>query len=212
MTRATLAAVVATALAFLGGERRAAAGEFGLSLEGGYFGLTNAPKSAKAVFGGTTGGATGGGSIRYVFLRSLFVGAGAHYFERKGERVFVADANGTPFRLGHPLTLREVPVYGMVGWRFYPDSRLIPYVAIGAGRTSIFERSVVGGIEEWEKRWQSSYHALGGAEWGRGILRVGAELMYTAIPDSIGIAGVSKIYGEKDLGGVSIVGKIVIVP
>ena len=212
MNRATLAAVVVVVLAFLGGERRAAAGEFGLSLEGGYFGLTNASKSAKAVFDGASGGATGGGSIRYVFLRSLFVGAGAHYFERKGERVFVADASGTPFRLGHPLTLREVPVYGMVGWRFYPGSRLVPYIGVGAGKTSIHEKSVVGGIEESQKQSKATYLAVGGVEWGRGILRVGAELMLSSIPDSIGVAGVSKIYGEKNLGGMSIVGKIVVVP
>ena len=210
--RAKLAVVLAAGLAFVGGERRAAAGEFGLSLEGGYFDLSNASKSAKAIFGNTTGGATGGGSLRYVFLRSLFVGAGAHYFERTGERVFVADANATPFRLGHPLTLREVPVYGMVGWRFRPDARLVPYIGVGAGKASIHEKSVVGGIEESRKQSKATYLAVGGAEWGRGILRVGAELMLSSIPNSIGVGGVSKIYNEKNLGGVSIVGKVVVVP
>ena len=212
MHRAPLTAVLVTVLALLGGGRRAAAGGFGLSLDGGYFGLTNAPKSAKAVFGGSRGGATGGGSLRYVFGRSLFLGAGARYFERTGERVFVADANGTPFPLGHPLTLREIPVYGMVGWRFSPDARLVPYVAVGAGSTSILEKSVVGGLEESLKQSKTSYLALAGVEWGRGVLRVGAEFTYIAIPDSLGVAGVSKIYGEKDLGGLSAVGKIVIVP
>ena len=52
MSRTTLAVALATGLAFAGGARPAAAGEFGVSLEGGYFGMTNASKSAKAIFGG----------------------------------------------------------------------------------------------------------------------------------------------------------------
>jgi hypothetical protein len=213
VNRAALASIfLGTGLMLVGGARGAAAGEFGLSLEGGYFGMTNASKSAKAIFGGSSGGFTGGGSIRYVFLRSLFVGAGAHYFTRDGQRVFVADATSTPFRLGHPLTIREVPVYGMVGWRFMPDSRLVPYVALGAGSTSFQEKSVVGGIEESQSQSKFSGHFMAGVEWGRGIVRFGAEFMYTTVPNTIGVLPVSKIYGEKDVGGLSFVGKIVLVP
>jgi hypothetical protein len=212
MNRATLTAVLATGLGLGGGAGRAAAGEFGVSLEGGYFGMTNASKSAKAVFDGSSGGFTGGGSLRYVIGRSFFVGAGARYFERTGERVFVADATSPAFPLGHPLTFRTVPVYGMVGWRFMPDSRLVPYVAVGAGSTSVKEKSVVGGIEESQSQSKVSGHFMGGVEWGRGPFRFGAEIMYTTVPDTIGVGGVSKIYNEKDVGGLSFVGKIVIVP
>jgi len=215
LNRAALASIfLGTGLMLAGDARRAAAGEFGVSLEGGYFGMTNASKSAKAIFGGSSGGFTGGGSIRYVFLRSLFVGAGAHYFTRDGQRVFVADATSTPFRLGHPLTIREVPVYGMVGWRFRPDSRLVPYVALGAGATSLSEKSIVGGIEDPPSQSESKFsgHFIAGVEWGRSIVRFGAEFMYTTVPDTIGVGNVSKIYGEKDVGGLSFVGKIVLVP
>jgi len=212
MNRSTLAAVVATGLVCAGGARRAAAGDFGISLEGGYFGMTNASKSAKAVFGGSSGGFTGGGSIRYVLARSFFVGVGGHYFTRTGQRVFVADATSTPFRLGHPLTIREVPVYGMVGWRFSPDSRLVPYVALGAGSTSFREKSVVGGLEESQSQSKFSGHFMAGVEWGRSVVRFGAELMYTTVPNSVGVLPVSKIYGEKDVGGLSFVGRIVLVP
>jgi len=211
MNRATLAAVLATGLGLTGGAGRAAAGEFGVSLEGGYFAMS-ASKSAKAVFDGSSGGFTGGGSLRYVIGRSFFVGAGARYFERTGERVFIADASSPAFPLGHPLTFRTVPVYGMVGWRFMPDSRLVPYVAVGAGSTSVKEKSVVGEIEESQSQSKFSGHIMGGVEWGRGPFRFGAEVMYTTVPDTIGIGGVSKIYNEKDVGGFSLVGKIVVVP
>jgi len=212
MNRATLAAVLATGLGLTGGAGRAAAGEFGVSLEGGYFAMTNASKSAKAIFDGSAGGFTGGGSLRYVIGRSFFVGAGARYFERTGERVFIADASSPAFPLGHPLTFRTVPVYGMVGWRFMPDSRLVPYVAVGAGSTSVKEKSVVGGIEESQSQSKFSGHIMGGVEWGRGPFRFGAEVMYTTVPDTIGVGGVSKIYNEKNVGGFSFVGKIVVVP
>jgi len=214
MNRSTLAAVLAGGIVFAGGAGRATAGDFGVSLEGGYFGMTNASKSAKAIFGGSSGGFTGGGSIRYVFMRSLFVGVGAHYFTRDGQRVFVADATSTPFRLGHPLTIREVPVYGMVGWRFLPGSRLVPYVAVGAGATSFSEKSIVGGIEDPPSRSDSKFsgHLIAGVEFGRSVVRFGAEAMYTTVPDTIGVGNVSKIYGEKDVGGLSFVGKIVLVP
>jgi opacity protein-like surface antigen len=212
MNRAMLAVVLATVLALSAGSRRAAAGEFGISLEGGYFGMTNASKSAKAIFDGSSGGFTGGGSLRYVLGRSFFMGVGARYFTRTGERVFLADATSTPFRLGHPLTIREVPVYGMVGWRFLPDSRFVPYVALGAGSTSFKEKSVVGGLEESQSQSKFSGHFMAGVEWGRGVVRLGAEVMYTTVPDTIGVLPVSKIYGEKDVGGLSFVGKIVLVP
>jgi len=213
VNRAALAGIfLATGLVFAGGARGAAAGEFGVSLEGGYFGMTNSSKSAKAIFDGTSGGFTGGGSIRYVLARSFFLGVGGHYFKRTGERVFLADATSTPFRLGHPLTIREVPVYGMVGWRFLPDSRFVPYLALGAGSTSFQEKSVVGGIEESQRQSKFSGHFMAGVEWGRGVVRLGAEFMYTTVPDTIGVDGVSKIYGEKDVGGLSFVGKIVLVP
>jgi hypothetical protein len=213
MRRGTAIMLVA-GLVSAGGARRAAAGDFGVSLEGGYFGMTNASKSAKAIFGGSSGGFTGGGSIRYVLLRSLFVGVGGHYFKRDGQRVFVADATSTPFRLGHPLTVREVPVYGMVGWRFLPDSAFVPYVALGAGATSFSEKSIVGGIEDPPSQSQSKFsgHFMAGVEWGRGVVRLGAEFMYTTVPNTIGVGNVSKIYGEKDVGGLSFVGKVVLVP
>jgi opacity protein-like surface antigen len=210
--RSAAVVTLATGLALAGGVRRAGAGQFGVSLEGGYFAMTGAQKSAEAIFGGSSGGFTGGGSLRYVVGRSFFVGAGARFFEKKGERAFVADATSPAFPLGHPLTFRTVPVYGMVGWRFRPDSRFVPYVALGAGSTAIDEKSVVGEIEESQSQSKFSAHFMAGAEWGRSVLRFGAEVMYTTVPDSIGVGGLSKIYGEKDVGGLTVVGKIVLVP
>ena len=192
------------------------AGELALSLEGGYLDITNARKSARAVFDDSAGGFTGGGTLRYGFSRRLFLGAGAHYFERTGERVFVTDPHGTVFRLGHPLTVRLIPAYALLGYRFIGRrgrSPLVPYLALGPGITSYHEESLIGGLKEGVvSRTKASGHAAGGLEYGRGAFRFGVEVMYSLVPDSVGVGGVSKVYNEKDVGGFTALGKIVLVP
>jgi hypothetical protein len=39
---------------------------------------------------------------------------------------------------------------------------------------------------------------------------VGAEAGYTTVPDAVGLGGVTKVYGEDDLGGWHVVGKVVV--
>jgi hypothetical protein len=193
----------------------ARAGEFAISVDGGYADLTNARQSAQAVFDGSAGGFTGGGALRFGFGRGLFVSAGARYFERSGERVFVANDGGPVFRLGHPLKLRLVPVYGLVGWRFERrrGTPLVPYVGVGGGAYFYHEESEVGGIPEGVlDQTKGAGYAVLGAEYGRGALRFGVEAMYSFVPDSASLGGVSDVYGEDDIGGFTIVGKLTFVP
>jgi hypothetical protein len=49
-----------------------------------------------------------------------------------------------------------------------------------------------------------------GVEVGRGTFRVGAEAGYTTVPDALGLGGVTKVYGEDDLGGWHAVGKVIV--
>src|SRR5262249_14960321 len=163
---------------------------------------------AKAVFDGSGGGGTFGGSVRYVVKQSLFFGVGVRHFSKDGQRVFVADASSTAFPLGHPLKFSQTPVYGMVGWRFPPAASLKAYVALGAGSTSVKESSTVGEIETSQDQSKFSGHFMGGVEYGRSTIRFGAEVMYTTVPNTIGVAGVSKIYSEDNVGGVTLAGKI----
>jgi len=187
----------------------AGAGELAVAFEGGYFGL-NAKDSAKAVFDGSSGGGTVGGSVRYAFDRGFYVAAGGRHFSKTGERVALTDATAPVFRLGHPLEVRLVPVYAQVGYRFRQGKRLVPHLGLGAGSTSYREESTVGGVTEESSQSKTSAHVVGGAEYGTGLLRVGAELMYSTVPDTIGVGGVSEIYGEDDVGGLSVVGRIVL--
>ncbi|HET7293909.1 MAG TPA: outer membrane beta-barrel protein [Vicinamibacteria bacterium] len=181
---------------------------FAIDAAVGYQDLTSASDSAKAVFDGSSGGLTLGGGARFGLGDHLYVGAFARYFSKDGERVFVSSGGGEVFRLGHPLSLRLVPVHATVGWRFGGGS-LRPYAGGGVGFTSYREESTVGGVTESASDTKFSAHVLGGLEFGRGSLRVAAEAMWTTVPDSLGVGGVSEVYGESDIGGLSVVGKVV---
>jgi hypothetical protein len=187
---------------------RPASADWAIGAEGGYFGMSNAPNSAKAIFAGSTGGGTGGGFIHLGLGESFFVEAHGRYFQKKGERVFVADPTSPVFRLGHPLTIRLVPVYGMVGYKFLRRSRWAPYVAVGVGATQYHEESDVAGLVETSSTSKVGGHLALGVDFLTGPVRFGAEVMYSTVPNTIGESGVSKVYNEKDVGGISVVARL----
>lgn len=207
MNRTLVAAlVVASAQA-----ATASAREVVLGVEGGWATLA-ATRSAKAVFDGDTGGPTFGGSLRVGVTRSLYVGVTGRVFRKEGERAFVAATGGEAFPLGHPLTMRVVPVHAVAGWRFQPDRPLVPYVSLGAGVTSYHEESTVGGLPEPPvSETKASGLGAAGVEYGRGRMRFGLDLSYLVAPDTLGLGGVSKAYGEDDVGGFAAQGRIAIV-
>ena len=135
--RACLAAAVALLSA-----SPARAGELFLTVDGGWHDLTNSGESAKAVFDGASGGLTFGGALQYGIGERMFVRGGARLFQRDGERVFVAGPGEPVFPLGHPLTLRLIPVYGLFGYRFLEGASLRPYLGVGGGVTTYDESYV----------------------------------------------------------------------
>jgi hypothetical protein len=189
------------------GARPAGAVDWAVGGEGGYFGM-NASKSAKAIFDGSSGGGTYGGFAHFGLGQAFFVEVHARSFKRTGERVFVAN-NGAPiFPLGHPLTITTVPVYGLVGYHFLHGSRWAPYVAVGGGATSYKEESDVAGLAESQSTTKASAHFAAGVDFISGPIRVGAEVGWSTVPNTIGEAGVSKVYGEKDAGGFTVLGRV----
>jgi len=187
----------------------ASAGNFGVEAQGGYFAMS-ATKSAKAVFDGSSGGGTFGGALRYVIRKGFYIAVGARTFSKSGERVFVATSTGPVARLGFPLEVRITPIFGTVGYRFFEGRALVPYLGAGGGVTKFRETSEVTGDIREESRGSGSFHVLLGVEYGKGMFRVGAEGLYSSVPDSLGVGGVSKVYNEKDLGGFSVLGKLVV--
>jgi hypothetical protein len=198
--RACLAALVAVLSAPAAG-----AGEVSLTLDGGWHDLTNSSNSAKAVFDGASGGPTFGFAGQYGLGESFFIRAGARFFQRDGERVFVAAPGSPVFRLGHPLTVRIIPAYGLLGFRFLQGASLRPFIGVGGGVTSYKEESDVAGEIFTSTATKAAGHAVAGLDFGRGAIRFGGEVMYSVVPKVIGFAGVSQVYGEDDIGGLSAV-------
>ena len=187
----------------------AGGGGFAVDADAGYNNLTGAKNSAKAVFDGSSGGVTYGGGVRYDFGNGFFVGGWGRVFSKDGQRVFVADATSPVFPLGHPLKVRLVPLQATFGYRFGAGSLVAPYVGAGGGVTLYHEESDVAGVVESNDQTKASGHVLAGVEIGRGSLRFATEAAYAFVPNTIGLGGVSKDYGETDVGGFSFVGKVV---
>jgi opacity protein-like surface antigen len=199
MWRAVLGGAVVSFL-LIGMAGSAAAQGFAINGQAGYFAM-KASDSAKAVFD-SSGGFTGGGGLSYAFGKHLYVEAGARYFSKTGEKVFVAAPGDPVFKLGFPLKARLLPIYGTIGFRFAGKSALVPYLGVGGGVTSYREESTVAGVVTTESQSKASFHGLVGLEYGRGHLRIALEGLYTSVPNAIGVGGVSKVYGEDDLGGL----------
>jgi len=208
MTMPSRALPALAAALVLAGAGPAAALDWGIGVEGGYSEMTNASKSAKAIFDGSKGGGTIGGFVRIGLGQSFFLEAHGRHFQKTGERVFIADAAGEVFPLGHPLTIRLIPVYGAVGYRFLPSSHFAPYVTIGLGATSYKETSDVAGLVETQSATKFSGHGALGVDYLAGPLRIGVEVGYSTVPNTIGESGVSKIYNEKDVGGLTVLARL----
>ncbi len=182
---------------------------FGVEAEGGYFSLAGAKKSAQAVFDGSSGGATFGGALRYVHRKAFYLAAGARYWSKEGERVFAASATAPVQRLGFPLSVRLIPITGTLGYRFRNRRSLVPYAGIGGGVTLFREESDVTGDVRTESRSVGTFLAEAGVEYGKGPFRFAVEGIYSIAGDGVGLGGVSKVYGEDDLGGWTVLGKLV---
>lgn len=212
MTRTSRACgwLLGLALTWAAGQAAALEPErFSLAFEAGYQGLNAASDSAKAVFDGSTGGTTFGGSARVGLGRLFFVGAGARFFSKDGQRVYLADAGSPVYPLGHPLELQLRPIYGFAGVRLFSESSLVPYLAVGGGATSYKETSTVGGVTEEVSESKGTFLVMVGVDWRlHRNVSLGIEGRYTSISDAIGLAGVSKIYGEDNLGGFSFAGRL----
>ena len=183
---------------------------FGIEGEAGYMDLTASRQTANAIFG-SSGSGTYGGAFRYVFSKGFYVSAGARYWSKTGQRVFLPSASGPVTPLGFPLSVHLVPITATVGYRFRHEHALVPYVALGGGVTKYHEDSNVTGDVETQDRSNGTFLGKLGLEYGKGPLRVAAEGSYSTVKDAVGIAGVSKVYGDTDLGGWTVLGKLVYV-
>jgi opacity protein-like surface antigen len=186
--------------------RSARGGELAIEAHGGYFDMA-AENSASALFD-STGGATFGGAVRYTFWRGAFVSAGARTFSKEGERVFVTGPSSPVQKLGFPLSIRLTLIVLQAGYRLRDGRLVVPYLSAGVAITQFEEESEVAGEAFDEQRTKTGFTGAAGAEVGRGHFRFGAEIGWSTVPDAIGVGGVSKVYGEDDLGGFAVTARV----
>ena len=208
MTTHAKALLAAASALFALAASPAMAGEIAIEAQGGYFGMA-ASNSASAVFG-STGGGTFGGAARYTFWRGAFFSAGVRTFSKDGERVFVATANSPVQKLGFPLSVKITPILVQAGYRFRNGHMLVPYASVGVSITSYKEESEVAGEAFNTDITKTGFAGAFGLEVGRGHFRFGAEVGFSSVPSALGLGGVSKVYGEDDLGGTYVIGKLIV--
>src|SRR5262249_7386503 len=142
--------------------------------------------------------------------KAFWLSAGAGTFSKSAPRVFVADASSPAFSLGHPLTARLTPIYATIGYRFrIGDKPFVPYVGAGGGITKYSEESTIAGLTRTESETKAGPHVLAGVEIGKSGLRFAVEGQYATVPNTIGVGGISQVYGESNVGGFTALGKVV---
>lgn len=167
--------------------------ELGVRLGG--FDMINSPDSYDAVFGsvmpqvGLTFEVAAG--RRWLFALSY------DYGDVQGERVQLTDP---PSSTGLEETLTYQPLALTTSWIFTPEARWRSYAGLGAA------------IVRWEDKsgGQSAHgddfgaHVVLGTRSHSGKWSWGGEVRYSQVPDAIGESGISRIFGEDDLGGLAL--------
>jgi hypothetical protein len=148
----------------------------------------------------------GGGEFRW---RSLVFEVSGSQYKRTGERAFVL--NREVFRLGIPTTVTMTPIEFAVAYRLPQVWRIVPYGGGGAVRQSYKETSQFAASGEEVKDSHTGYLLMGGGEvhiwrW----FSTAVEVRYRSLADAIGDGGVSKEFGEDDLGGSAIRVKFIV--
>lgn len=163
----------------------------------------SAAESFEAVFGSSSGTIVGGGAEVGLPWGGLYVGVGASRFRRDGERVFISGSEVFP--LGIPLTVEITPLEITGGWRFKNLSpRIVPYVGAGWSSYAYTETSQFADPDENVDERFTGWHMLGGVEFkATRWLGIGGEIVFTSVPDALGLGGASEAFDETNLGGSS---------
>jgi hypothetical protein len=150
-----------------------------------------------------------GGGVQVALRGGLYVEVGASRFEKTGQRAFVF--NGQAFKLGIPLTARITPLEFSAGYRFRVSPRIIPYGGAGLARYAYVETSDFADSGENVDATHTGFLVLGGVEFrAHRWVGVGVDVQYTQVTGILGSAGISKEFGEDNLGGTAVRVKVLV--
>lgn len=166
-----------------------------------------ATNSFDAITGSDTIPSFGGGVQAVDVWRRLFVEFAAEYSRRTGERAFVF--NDEVFRLGIPVTIKQLPVDLVAGWRF-PLGRVTPFAGGGATFLRYEEQSDFAEEDDNVREWKTGFVALAGVETRIiDAMHVRVDFRYRRVEGALGDGGVSAAFNETALGGMGASVKVV---
>jgi opacity protein-like surface antigen len=123
--------------------------------------------------------------------------------------VFVS--NGQTFPLGIPLKATITPFEVTGGYRFRLTPRIAPYAGAGVGRYAYSETSTFNDAGEDVETSHVGFIVMGGVEvrahrW----IGIGVDAQFTRVTGILGTAGISKEFGDTDLGGTALRVKVLV--
>ncbi len=186
------------------GAAPARAGALAFMVDAGLRTMSNSADTEKAIFDSKRGFGAGLGLAYDRGSRWRF-GVDLRRINRDGERAFAVDRAIPAFRLGHPLSLAMTEGVVSASFRFGAIGPVSPYVGAGGGFTSWKESSTIAGLVEKASGAAALIEGRVGFEREQGRLRLGFEGGITFTPNAVGVGGISKVYGESDLGGLFVV-------
>jgi len=150
-----------------------------------------------------------GGGGQVVIRDRFFVDASFEHFNKTGQRVVVSDGDVFPLGIDDEVTVNPFTI--SAGYRFRANHQMVSYVGGGFGSYQYKETSEFADPSENVDERHTSYHALGGVEYGVGSWTfVAFEVRYTSVPDALGAPGVSGEFDETNLGGFSLAFRVLV--
>jgi opacity protein-like surface antigen len=132
---------------------------------------------------------------------SLFFRVGVSSLSKSGTRFVGADTNGPA------LDVSMVPIDLGVGYRMdnlTPSHTVVPYVGGGALFLHYKETTPSGAAADNTNIWKVGYQVFAGVDLRLlPLISVAPEFEFRGVPKALGTAGLSQLFGETDLGGLT---------
>jgi len=164
-----------------------------------------ASQSFDAVTGSSTLIGYGGGADvvnlpGHLFVRGAFMTAPA-----SGERAFVLDGSVFSTGVAIDVGVRTIELGGGFRMPVGKSRKVAPYVGGGLLLVTYTETSATATALEDVNESFTGYAVQGGLDFALSKwVYAGVEGQYRIVPNALGDGGVSKLYGETDLGGFAI--------
>jgi opacity protein-like surface antigen len=147
-----------------------------------------------------------GGTVTGLW-RGLFVDVAFTQYKLDAQRLFIDQ--GTVFPLGIPVRITMRPFDLVGGWRYKSRGLVSPYGGAGIVFFQYLENSDFATAGDDINERKTGVVVLAGADVRvMRLVKVGGELRYRAVEGILGLGGVSQIFGDDRLGGVSLAARV----